>query len=89
MRLMGSFCKSTKIGSLCQSFVVNYTYTWSVSVFAPPPGFTVTARVQDGVSGSYMDAVFELVAHEESEIWTSLPHNFTNEDLPQLPCRLV
>ena len=29
------------------------------------------ARVQNGVSGSYMGAVFELVAHEESEIWIS------------------
>ena len=26
------------------------------------------ARVQNGVSGSYMDAIFELAAHEESEI---------------------
>ena len=30
------------------------------------------ARVQNGVSGSYMDAIFELVAHEELEIWISL-----------------
>ena len=37
------------------------------------------------VSGSYMDAVFELVAHEESEIWASIPHSFTKEDLLQLP----
>ena len=43
-----------------------------------------TARVQNGVSGSYMDAVFELVAHEESESWTSLPHSFTKEGLLQL-----
>ena len=34
-----------------------------------------TARVQNGVSGSYRDAVFELVAHEESDSWTSLPHS--------------
>ena len=39
---------------------------------------------QNGVSGSYMDAVFELVAHEESESWTSLPHSFTKESLLQL-----
>ena len=32
-------------------------------------------------SGSYMDAIFKLVAHEESEIWTSLPHSFTKEVL--------
>ena len=38
----------------------------------PSPG--ATARVQNGVSGSYMDAVFKLVAHHESESWTSLYH---------------
>ena len=43
------------------------------------------ARVQNGVSGSYIDAVFELVAHEESDSWTSLPHSFTKEGLLQLP----
>ena len=36
-------------------------------------------------SGSYMHAVFELRAHEASEIWTSLPHTFTKEGLLQLP----
>ena len=44
-----------------------------------------TARVQNCVSGSYMEAIFELVANEESEIWTSLPHSFTKEGLLQLP----
>ena len=44
-----------------------------------------TARVQNGVSGNYRDAVFELVVHEESESWTSLPHSFTKEGLLQLP----
>ena len=34
-----------------------------------------------GVSGSYMDAVFKLVAHKESEIWTSLSHSFTKGGL--------
>ena len=33
---------------------------------------------------SYMDVVFELGAHEASEIWTSLPHSFTKEGLLQL-----
>ena len=42
-------------------------------------------RGHNGVSGSYMDAVFELRAHEASEIWASLPHNFTKEGLLQLP----
>ena len=44
-----------------------------------------TARVQNGVSGSYGDAVFELVEHEESESWISLAHSFTKEGLLQLP----
>ena len=38
-----------------------------------PPG--VMARVPNGVSGSYMDAIFELVVRKESESWTSLPHS--------------
>ena len=42
-------------------------------------------RVQNGVSGSYMDAVFELVAPEDSDVWTNLPHPFTREGLLQLP----
>ena len=29
----------------------------------------------------YMDDVFELVAHKESEIWTSLPYSFTKEGI--------
>ena len=44
-----------------------------------------TKHVFKMASGSYMDAVFELVAHEELEIWTSLPHSFTKEGLLQLP----
>ena len=55
-------------------------YILYVSLWGP-----YKAHVQNGVSGSYMDAVFELVAHEESEIWTSLPHSFTKEGLLQLP----
>ena len=35
-------------------------------------------HVQNGFSGCYVHAVFELVVHEESNIWTSLPHSFTN-----------
>ena len=42
------------------------------------------ARVQNGVCGSYIDAVFELVAHEESEIWTSVSYSFTKEGILQL-----
>ena len=43
------------------------------------------ARGQNGVSGSYMHAVFELKEHEASEFRTSLPHTFTDEGLLQLP----
>ena len=49
-------------------------YTFYVSLWGP-----YKARIQNGVSGSYMDAVFELVEHEE------LPHSFTKEGLLQLP----
>ena len=31
-------------------------------------------HVQNGVLGSYMDAVFEVVAQKEAEIWTILLH---------------
>ena len=41
-----------------------------------------TTQVQNGVSGSYMEAVFEIVTHIESEIWIILPHK---EGLLQLP----
>ena len=41
--------------------------------------------IQNGVSCSYVHAIFELVEHEESEIWTSLLHSFTKGGLLQLP----
>ena len=47
-----------------------YIYVYLVCESHFIPG--ITARVQNGFSGSYMDAVFELVVHEESESWTSL-----------------
>ena len=37
-------------------------------MFCPGGLRGATARVQNAVSGSYRDAVFELVAHEESEL---------------------
>ena len=43
------------------------------------------ARGQNGVSGSYLRAVFKLKVHEASEIWTRLPHTFTKEGLLQFP----
>ena len=55
-------------------------YTFYVSLWGP-----YKARGQNGVSASYMDVVFELRAHEASEIWASLPHIFTKEGLLQLP----
>ena len=38
------------------------------------PGYEAKScsHAQNGVSGSYMDAIFEHVVHEESEIWTNL-----------------
>ena len=57
-------------------------YTFYMGLYGAP---TRHVRVQNDVYGSYMDAVFELLAHEESEIWTSLPHSFTKEGLLQLP----
>ena len=33
---------------------------------------------QNSISGSYMDVIFELVAHEESKIWISPSHSFIN-----------
>ena len=47
----------------------------------PPPGGKVYA--QNGVSGSYMDAVF--MVHLESEIYTGLQHNFAKGSLLQFP----
>ena len=41
-------------------------------------------RVLNGISGSYMDAFFEPVAHIESDIWTSLSQSFTKRGLLQL-----
>ena len=40
----------------------------------PAPGGK--PRVQNGDSDSYMDAVFELLAQKEAEIWTCLLHGF-------------
>ena len=34
----------------------------------------IKARVQNGISGSYMDVVFELVVHKESEISEQVYH---------------
>ena len=41
--------------------------------------YVATTHIQNGVSGSHMDAV---LAHEES---TKLRHSFTKEGLLQLP----
>ena len=74
--------------SLLSVFVERYDQNKSIqnlygSLFGP-----YKACVQNGLTGSYMDAIFEFVAHEESEIWTSLPHSFTEADLLQIPAEL-
>ena len=43
------------------------------------------ARVQNGVSGSLLGAVFEVVAGTKSEVWTNLSGSFIKGDLLQLP----
>ena len=43
------------------------------------------ARVQNGVSGGYMHAVFKPSVQQGAEIWTSPPHIFTKGGLLQLP----
>ena len=69
---------SSSTFSFCEELWPKQNYT---RLFMGP----YKARGQNGVSGSYMLAVFELRAHEASEIWTSLPYNFTKEGLLQLP----
>ena len=46
-----------------------------ICLFPPPGASGGTAHVQNGISGSYVDAIFEVVEHEESGMWTSLPHS--------------
>ena len=57
-------------------------YTFYMSPYGAPTKHVVKMA---SLIGSYMHAVFELSAHEASEIWTSLPHTFTKEGLLQLP----
>ena len=56
-------------------------YTFFMSPYGAPTKQVVKMASQLGC----MDVVFELRAHEASEIWTSLPHTFTKEGLLQLP----
>ena len=46
-----------------------------------------TPHIKDGISTRLIDSVFKLVAHKESEVWTSPSHSFTKEGLLQLPGR--
>ena len=75
----GKLTRSLSTFSFCEELwptkYILYVYLWG----------PYKARGQNGISGSYMYAVFELKAHEASEIWTSLPHTFTKEGLLQLP----
>ena len=57
-------------------------YTFYMSSYGAPTKHVVKMASQ---SASYMDAVFELKAHEVSKNWASLPHIFTKEGLPQFP----
>ena len=50
-----------------------------MSGFGPQNWAGPPTSIQDSVPGSYMHAVFKLVANKESEIRTSLSQNFTKE----------
>ena len=52
-----------------------FTYIFHHAHPPPPPPSSKWYGIP-----SYMDAIFELVVHEEAEIWTSLPH-FNGERL--------
>ena len=77
-------CRKTDVKHLLSVSVRSYEQNKTIhnlygSLWAP-----YKARVQKGISGSYMDAVFELVVHEKSEIWTGLSHRFAKRGLLQL-----
>ena len=44
-----------------------------------PPRFKVASLTVS------LNVIFKLVVHEESEVWTSLPHSFMKRGLLQLP----
>ena len=56
------------------AFLCAYMYAYVQKVMLSALGRK--PRVQNGDSGSYMDAIFELLAQKEAEIWTSLLHRF-------------
>ena len=55
------------------AFIYFYIY---ISVHHAFPASGGKPRVQNGDSDSYRDAVFELLAQKEAEIWRSLLHRF-------------
>ena len=57
-------------------------YTFYMSPYGAPTKHVVKMA---SLHGSYRDAVFELRAHEASEIWAGLPHIFAKKGLLQLP----
>ena len=64
------------------SWLCNFSCMYVCMYVRPDPGVSGgNARVQNGVSGRYTHAVFELVAHEESMIWTSRSYTFAKEGL--------
>ena len=58
---------SVSVRSCGQTIYILYVFLWD----------SIKARVQNGIPDSYIHAVL----HEESEIWTSLPHGFIKEGL--------
>ena len=80
-------CSKTKmfnLGFLYFQFLVR-CYGQNNTIYILYVWDPIKACVQNGISGSYMDAVFVLVVREELEIWTSLPHSLIKEGLLQLP----
>ena len=53
--------------SMISIYVSIYLYFYKVFLHLPK------ARVQNGISGSFLGAVFEVVAGTKSEVWTNLP----------------
>ena len=58
-----------------------------LNIYITPPSYLAEYIIHKMFAmkeGSQRNAVFEFVAHEESEIWTSLSYSFTKGGLLQL-----
>ena len=60
-------------------YIYIYTYDYKVCLTLAPGD---KARVQNGVSGSFLSAVFK---DKESEVWTNLSCSFIKGGLLQFP----